>query len=862
MKQNRPPRLANILLWMILRRDDYLEKTGDLEEVYSSLVEDKGKAIAIAWYWMQTITAIPAIVRNSFYWSMSMFKNYLKISLRKLLQQKIYSFITISGLAVGLGIFLLFFTLYSWRATPDSFHKDIDRIYNVVQVLNSGTGDRHTAYIAYPLAPSLKNDLPEIEDYTRFYEAPQTIVQHKENNFYENGICFADPNFLSMFTFNLIEGNYLTLLSRPNSIVLTESVAKKYFGDKSPIGKTLTLNNKADVVVTGVVKNIMDMPSASSIYFTSLVPLELAKSLYGSIDNWKDNSVSGFIRLKEKTDLKQVESKLEQLRNKYYESGNDSPRRLYLYPTKGLIYKAPNIERFANYQEPGSFIIFIIVGSLFLLIGIFNYINLATARYTERLKELGVRKVIGAGKLQLVKQFMSESILTALLALPLTLAAYNVVYSIFNAITPYMPDISIWNNKQIILTAIIMSILTGVLAGLYPALFLSSLRPIQIIKGKLNKGKSHGRMRKSLVITQFALSTLFIAIALVLQEQADYIRHVDLGYERKGVFAVPLPEEIKSKYEIFKTRLYNNPDIESAAASMGAPGNWQTKTNVIPEGMEISEPIKIYSYGVDYGFLETMSLSIISGRPFSKDYNEENNIIINQKFAVNLGWNMPIGKTIKIGNKTSKIIGVVKDFRFDNLHWPLGPTVFSMINKNPNYLLIKTKNSGKINSVIEQTKSAWKEFSPNIPFSSFTLENYFNDINADASITSKLFGMLGALAILYSGLGLLALASFAVRKRKKEIAIRKTLGASMPIILAMLSKDFMKLVIIADFAAVPIAYLLSKKLIELQSTITMPLGAGVFIFTALFILAVAILFIIAQVYKAAVSNPADSLKCE
>jgi len=223
---------------------------------------------------------------------------------------------------------------------------------------------------------------------------------------------------------------------------------------------------------------------------------------------------------------------------------------------------------------------------------------------------------------------------------------------------------------------------------------------------------------------------------------------------------------------------------------------------------------------------------------------------------------MPIGKTIKLGNKTSKIIGVVKDFRFDNLYWPLGPTAFSIVNNNPNYILIKTKNSQNLNSVIEQVKSTWNEFSPNIPFNSFTLENYFNDVNADAYISSKIFGMLGALAILYSGLGLLALASFAVRKRRKEIAIRKTLGASMPIILAMLSKDFMKLVIIADIVAVPLAYLLSKSLIELQSTIRVPLGAGIFIFTALFALAVAIIFIIAQVYKAAVDNPVDSLKCE
>ncbi len=507
-------------------------------------------------------------------------------------------------------------------------------------------------------------------------------------------------------------------------------------------------------------------------------------------------------------------------------------------------------------------IVFFIIGFLFLLIGVFNYVNLSTARYTERLKELGVRKVVGAGKSQLMKQFLTESVLSAFIAFPFTILTYNLVYSFFRGVTPFVPPLSFWANEKIIFSSIIISFLTGLLAGIYPALFLSSFRPIQILRGKLKKGKTKIGMRKVLVSAQFSITVIFVLLTLTFGEQADFLMNADLGYNRSGILVVPLSDETRDNYSFIKEKLNNYPGIMNTTASRGVPGNWQTKRHVIPEGMDINSSLETYYYGVDYDFFNTMEMQLTAGRFFKKAYNEENNFIINELLARRLNWDSPIGKTIKVEESTGVVVGVVKDFLFDNSFWPMAPSVFFLEKSNLNYMLVKAENKDRTAVVSEQIRILWDESAPAIPFETFTMDEYFERSNTDAWLMQKILGMLGLLALLYSSLGLLALATYAVRQRKKEIGIRKVLGASVPVIFTMLSKAFLKIIVLANIIGLPIAYLASNSLLDFVFSVHISVGAGILLLTPLITLLIAVIAITTQTFRAARANPVDSLRYE
>lgn len=858
-----PPRIAKWLLRCVLLKLNRQSTVGDFEEIYNSLIIERGKLYAMYWYWFQTVKSIPSIIINSLEWGTVMFSSYFKITWRNLLKQRMYSLITISGLAIGLGVFLFFFRFYLWADAADSFHKDIDRIYNVVQVFDSGSeGDSHTAYIPCPLAPAIKNDIPEIEDFTRFYDPGTPIISYGGKKFFENQVIFVDPNYFSFFTFKIIEGNPVTFFSNPYSVVISELIAQKYFGDEDAIGKILNIENKLDVVVTGVFQDMDEYPSSSSLYGQFIIPLETAKSLYGPQDDWKENNTTGFVKIKEGVDFHQVESKLELSRKKYYSTSIDSPKKFYLFPTKGIQYEALHIRKFAGYTSFIAYTLFLTLGFLFLLIVIFNYINLSTARYTERLKEVGVRKVIGANRAQLFRQFIGESIMITLIAVPFAIATYNFVGSTFCARVGFTFNISLWANSSIIIAFIITIIGAGIITGIYPAFFLSSFRPIHILKGKIIKGKSRGWMRKFLVVFQFSVSIILIVLSLVWQKQTKFLYNADLGYNRSGIIVAPISGDAKTNLPLMLDKLKTYPEIVYVTASTGLPGNWRSTENVVPEGMDESNSITPYVYGIDYNFLESIDVPFTLGRSFSRDYGDENKIVINNLFVEQMKWDNPIGKTVKLGDNTFSIVGVVKDFYFTNTFFPLAPCIFYIEQDNLNYIVVKTtpQNMG---TVTEYIHSTWNEFSPNVPFEAFTLDDYFKLRNdGSTALISELFTILGIITIFFSSLGLLALSSYSVRQRTKEIGIRKVLGASITEVLRLLAAAFLKLVLIANIIALPIAYLFSKNLLGYAFSIIVPLGADIFIITVSLTLVISVIAIITQTYSAAAANPVKSLKYE
>jgi putative ABC transport system permease protein len=862
-KLENPPGIARWLVERCSKYEDEHALEGDLYEAYQYYLQKHGLPRARFWYRKQVVKIFFSYLKYLRIWRVGMIKNYFKTIWRSLLKQKIYTIITISGLTVGLGVFLFFLRFYIWALSADSYHKDIDRIYNVVQVYKSESGDdRHTAYLPYSLTPALQSDIPEIEDYTRFYDPEKVIIGYNQKHFFEHQVLFVDRNFFSFFTFDILKGNFQRLLANPNSAVITESIAKKYFGDESPIGKVLTLNNTLDVIVSGITRDLIDYHSDSSLYGQFFIPLEAAQSLYGLLDNWHENKFTGFIRLQKGSDLEQVEEKLNTSRNKYYQNTSHSPQGFYLFPSKGIKFEAIHIQKFSGYSGFIGYTIFLGLGFLFLLIVIFNYVNLSTARYMDRIREVGVRKVIGAKRSQLFTQFLGESILMTFISLPFAILTYNLVCSAFTARVGIGFNLSFWTNNTVIFAFFITTVLTGFVAGLYPAVFLSSFRPVLTLKGKVNKGRSRGKMRKLLVIFQFSTSVILIVMALVWQKQSIFVYNTDLGYQRQGVLIARLPDEAKTNLHLIQKKLSNNPYIINTTASVMLPGHWRTKAVVIPEGLSVNHALRIYSYGIDYGFFKTLGMQIIQGRSFSKIFQDEDKFIINQMLVERMEWDNPIGKSLKVGEREGTIVGIVKDFHFDDPFYSIGPAVFFIEPDNLNYLLIKTIPEN-IGGVKEYTRVAWRELSPNIPFETFTLDEYFNRQNfSDTHLISEILSILGGIAIFFSCLGLLALASFTVRYRTKEIGIRKVLGASLVEILSILTKDFLKLILIANLIGLPITYLATKSLLEFAFKVRTAMDFEIFIFTSFLTFFIALMAITTQTYKAAQSNPVNALRYE
>lgn len=793
-----------------------------------------------------------------------MFFNYVKVALRNLIRQKTYSAITVIGLGIGLGVFLFFFTFFYRAHNVDTFHEKADRIFGVVQVFYSGNeGEQHSAFIPYPLIPVIKDEIPEIENATRFFRPGRMVVKQQENKFFENGILLVDPNFFSFFTFKILEGNPETFLTKPNSIVLTKSMAEKYFGDESPLGHVLTLKDKTDVTVTGMVENLEKIDALSSIHFEFLVPMELSQSLFGSIDNWTDNNQTGFVRLSKGVNPGDLENKLEGIRQRYFPKTPESPTRLYLFPMLDMNFYASHIQKYCGNTQIAAYNIFFMMGLLFLIIVSFNYINLSTARYTERVKEIGIRKVVGAHRKQLIKQFLSESVLMAVISLPIAVFVYEFACSWFLSRVGISFDLSLWTSQTTIIALITASIMTGFLAGGYPSFLLSSLNPAQVLKGRSQFGSRRGRLRKLLVVFQFSVSAILIVLTIVWQKQTEYVYQADLGYNRDGVLAIPISGEAKKNLHLLKGKMENHSDVEAVSASSRLPGNWRINRKVTPEGVSKEEAWTMQVYGFDYDFVDALDMQIVSGRSFAEKFRDENSFVINQLTANRLGWDNPIGKELTVGDRKGSIIGVIKDFNFNKLFYPIIPSVLYLEKDDLNYMLVEVPSMEKVSTVVEYIKTNWNVIAPNVPFEVLELDDYWHRLYfTETNLITELMGSVGSIAIFFSCLGLLGLASFSVRKRTKEIGIRKVLGASQTGILVLLGSDFLKLVALSNLVAFPLAYLFSKNLLEFAYTLRITIGADIFIITAFIALLTASIAVISTALKAARSNPIDSLRHE
>jgi putative ABC transport system permease protein len=797
-----------------------------------------------------------------------MLKNYVLIALRNLKKQKAFSLINIVGMAVGMAGFALFALMAGVKLRADKFHENADRIYSVVQVFDTeNKEERHLAFTPGPMAEALRSDFAEIMETTRVYPAGRITLKRGDDIFSERSMLFVDPSFLSVFSFEMTPGDPKTALCEPYTMVLSEAAAEKYFGDDDPIGKTLIFQKDVTLKVTGVTKNIA---RTSSIKFDFLVSMETLNSLSGILNDWSLHRVATFLLVPERFDQALFEERLPAFLAKYFDVSPDSPKQIYLYPFLDFRLKSQHITSLMGSSSQTAVTIFFSIGVLLLLVVSINFVNLLTVRSMHRTKEIGLRKVIGARRSQLILQFLGESTILSFIAIPFAIILYEIIHPIFYAymgnfaLVSFVPHVSnsIWNYPFLLKYLVVAAILTGIFSGLYPALVLSKFQPLHVLKENYKPGRKKKRGSKAMIVFQFALSVIFIACAALLKNQAGHLFEADFGFSRENVAFVRFGEEARNRIEVLKTEIARYPGVTSVSASSNLPVVWESPTPVrLPDAAK-DESFTMEAYGVDYGFVETLELRMRGGRSFSRDFADRNSLILNEAALKKLEWKNPIGRQLVVGGRTGTVIGIVEDFLFADIEFKIPPAVLFMDQENCSVLLVKYSSPNGFPDLREHIKGLWIDLVPGQPFECMTLSEFFVRIFGLLDKITGFLNMIGVTAVLLSCLGLLGLASYLTGRRTKEIGIRKVLGASSMNIMWKMTREYLFLVASANVIALGLITYGWSKALQTGLLFITPINAGTYIIAVSLSLLTAFFAVASQTMKASWANPALSIRYE
>ena len=807
-----------------------------------------------------------------------MFINYLKISIRNLLRFKVFSFINISGLAIGMACCLLILLWVMDELSYDRFHKNANDLYRVVQNIPLVAGYNADPILPAPLGPTLKREYPEILDAVRIVPPQDAAMSYGDKLFKEKFIA-VEPSFLKMFTFTVIQGDPNTALNSPLSIVLTKQIAEKYFGDENPIGKVLKVNNRTNFTVTAVLENI---PHNSHISFDILIPYMLVALLRGQADNWGANNLFTYVQLKEGTNPHDVNNKISGIINKQLEkkyTSNFYKTKVYLQPLKKVYFNSYfpgfstyTMTQFALVQGNLALVyIFSTIAVLVLLIACINFMNLSTARSMNRVKEIGIRKVVGSRRIQLIAQFIGESFLLTVLALFIAIMLVELFLPLFNSLSDKQLSIDIFSNWRILVGIFVITLITGIVAGSYPALYLSAFQPIQALKGMLTTGKKAHIFRNVLVILQYAIAIILMICMGILFSQQQYAMNKDIGYDIDNLVVINKSGGVDfKKFNSFKADLLQNKSIKNITLSGENPTMIASSTMVTWEGNPSYEPTLFGIHYVDYDYIETFKIKMAEGRSFSKDISSDRSaaVIINEAAAKLMNIKSPLFPSLKyIGdaNQNAKqIIGIVKDFHFQDLSQKIGPLALMMFDDKATLyagnVIIRIDERDKFNT-IQTIKKSWMKIFPDHPFDYHFLDQDYRKHFGTLQKTSELCGYFAFLSIFIACLGILGLVSFSAEQRTKEVGIRKTFGASTFRIITLLCKKYMFLVLVAIMFSCPVAYIVMKKYLE-DFAYRVDISWLYFVASAVFTFIVAILTVSYKAYKAATANPVDSLRYE
>jgi putative ABC transport system permease protein len=868
-----PPRWPDKLLQLFCAPHLVEEVMGDLHERYYLQVQKVGEAKAKRQYWSEVLAYIrPSVFKRrkaqySKPISTDMLRNYFKLAFRNLLRRKVYSAINILGLSIGMTCCMLIFLYVNHELSYDKFHTKADRIYRLVTDIKTPTETIRASVTSAPMGSYLKKDFPEVEQVVRI-DYLSVLLQNEAHQFQEDHVLFADASFFNVFDFSLLRGNASTALTDAFSIVLTEDAAKKYFGEQDPIGQTMRLEGAFDLTVTGVVSNV---PSNSQIQFDILISMStfLEKIDPARQEQWEHFGFYTFLLLAEHGHPETLAAKFPAFMEQhigqrkensmYYSLFLEPLSRVYLYTDR----EGPVMGSLSNIY------FFSIIAGFILLIACINFMNLATARATERAKEVGIRKVIGALKRQLTVQFLSESILLSLLAFVLASIFAESLLPVFNQLSGKTIAESIVYENNYLLLFFILALGVGILAGIYPAFVLSGFQPVTVLKGRLIGSGRGLLLRKGLVVVQFAISIMLIAGTAIVYTQLNYMRSRELGFNKEQMLVIKFTtRDDKERQQIaaIKNSLKSHPQVLSVSASSSTPSqnNSRAYTNIEnPDGeMQVSN---IDLYSVDFDFLHQYQIQVVAGRAFSRDFPTDSTqaLIINEAAAADYGYASPedaVGKRFSQWGREGQIIGVIKDFHTRSLQQQITPLTMRIARSD--FKLISLHIEGNdIPKTLAALEQQWQALVPHRPFDYFFLDEAFDHQYRNETRFGKLVICFAGLAIFIACLGLFGLVTFAARQRTKEIGIRKVLGATVGNVVTLLSKDFLKLVVIAFLVAIPIAWYALNGWLDNFAYRT-DVGVGVFLLTGLTAVLIALATVSWQSIRAALANPADSLKNE
>jgi putative ABC transport system permease protein len=785
-----------------------------------------------------------------------MIKNFFTVAIRNFLRQRLYSFINVFGLASGLTCALFIYLWVNDEVSKDKFHRDSEKIFQIVSNLQMNDGEILTWHITPgPLAEDIRENIPEVELAARTQGAGNSLIQYGENAFMERGL-YADPDFFRIFSFRILKGQPNLDTANISNISISSSLARKLFGDEEPIGKTVRAFNQTDLTVAAV---FADIGAESSIKFEYIVPFEIFKKNRGDGFNWGNYDHPLYVKLYDPENAENAIRKINERRAKVAGADGDDVD-FYMQPFTEFYLHS----QYENGVPVGGRIqnvrIFSIVAVFILVIACINFMNMATARAANRAKEVGVRKVVGAQRKSLIAQFIAESTLISFMAMLLAIALVYLALPMFNLLVTKQIIMDFGSLKFIsILIAIV--IITGLLAGSYPAFFLSSYQPASVLKSSSSQNFSGSALRKGLVIFQFALTVILIACSLVVYKQIQFIRNKNVGYNRDSVLSFGLRGNMRQEFAAFKNEAQQLPGILSIAKADQSPVQVNNQNSSLKWPGKPDDNQQFFrTVCVDYDYLETLGLELTDGRFFKKEFNDTSNFILTQRSVEVMGLQDPIGVELDQWGFKGKVVGIVNDFHSRSMHEAIDPIVFMLRPEWAGWAFVRF-DGRKTQEVIASLERLSKKYSPQYPFTYSFLDDDFEKLYSNEKVTGSLALGFTVMAIIISGLGLLGLAAYTAERRRKEISIRKTLGASVANIVSMMSRDFVQLSLVAAIIGCPVSYYLMTKFLEGYAYHT-ELGWGLFIFTAVTVLIIALFTVIFQVTKAAIANPVDALRNE
>jgi len=873
-----PPKIVRRILQKILPGSDNHFLCGDFDEIYNDIFTEKGPAAARLWYCYQLVQSLPRIIAHFISWRIVMFMNFLKITLRNLKRHKGYSFINIAGLAIGMTFVLAIVVFIRHELSYDRHHEKAPQIYRMNTILGNSDSENKIAAASPAVAEALVNEYPEVLQATRIFKTLTAhTVKNRDQSFFEDRFYYADPTVFEVFSFPLLKGDPQTALSQPHSIILTLETANKYFPKEDPMGKTLIVNGgESDVAY--LIKGIAaDNPENSHFHFDFLA--SFASQEISQVTNWFLITTHTYILLQENYPPSQLEAKFPGLIHKHasplfgerytfddwLSEGNKF--EMFLQPLLDIHLHSKNIR--AQLETNGNIVtitIFSLIAFLILLIACVNFMNLTTARSSIRANEIGVRKVLGSTRLLLVRQFLVESVLLSLFALVLALFFLRFSLPFLNNLLGRQLQMTALLNWQVLPGLIAFALFTGLLAGAYPAFFLSAFHPVRILKGHFEAAKRKSRLRYGLVVFQFSLSVILFIGTAVISSQLEYIQDRELGFDKEHVVTLRTTAEILNRKEALKQELLQNPDVLSVSLSSSLPGKQTFEETYRHAGTDSGSGVVMTLLESDSEFAESLGLELTSGRFFQREFSSESpSIVINESASQRLcraySWENPLGQQITTGRQIFTIIGVLQDFHFHSLHTEIGPLGILPLPKGQGQYMSVRIRPENIPQTMSFIRDKWITFAPDQPIQySFLGDDFARFYNAEIR-TGRLLAIFALLAVFIGCLGLFGLASFAVEQRTKEIGIRKILGASVINVAMMLLRQFSVWVLLANILAWPVAFYVMNLWLQNFAYRT-DINLFMFIGSGLLVFGIANLAVSYQAIKCAVANPVDSLRYE